>query len=273
MTRAFSLSIAFVVVLSTGAATAPQEGNSRRRAYDQLLEANVRDGLVYYRVLKSSRAPIDAFVASNQNTSIDSASREEQIAFWLNAYNALVLQTVINNYPIQQRTREYPARSIRQISGAFDRTPHRVAGRALTLDQIEQTVLPALSDPRVFLALGRGAVGSGRLRSEAYEGAEVERQLSDIAAECVSRKTCFSGDRDAKVVRFSSVFSWREKEFVAGYADKAPALFSSRSPVERAMIAFVAPKLLTTEHDYIDRNDFKIEFIPFDWSLNDLTGR
>jgi hypothetical protein len=101
----------------------------------------------------------------------------------------------------------------------------------------------------------------------------VERQLSDIAAECVAWKTCFSGDRDAKIVRFSAVFSWREKEFVAGYADKAPALFSARSPVERAMIAFVTPKLLATEHDYIDRNDFRIEFIPFDWSLNDLTGR
>ena len=273
MIRAISLSLALLTVLSAGPATAPQDGSSRRRAYDQLLEANVRDGLVYYRVLKSSRGPIDAFVASNQNASIDSASREEQIAFWLNAYNALVLQAVINNYPIQQRTREYPARSIRQVSGVFDRTTHRVAGRTLTLDQIEQTVLPALGDPRMFLALGRGAVGSGRLRSEAYEATEVERQLSDIAAECVARKTCFNGDRDAKVVRFSSVFSWREKEFVAAYGDKAPALFSARSPIERAMIAYVSPKLLTTEHDYIDKNDFKIEFIPFDWSLNDLTGR
>jgi hypothetical protein len=252
---------------------AAQEGNARQQGYDQLLDSYVRDGLVYYRTLKGDRARLDAFVASIQNTSLDGASREAQIAFWLNAYNALVLQTIITQYPIPQRNREYPARSIRQISGAFDRTPHRVAGRTLTLDQIEQTVLPTFSDARLFLALGRGAMGGGRLRSEAYTPALIERQLSEIPGECVTRVPCFNADSGAKVVRFSSVFSWRESEFVKAYADKAPPLFSTRSPVERAMLAFVGPRLLTTEREFMDKNDFRVEFIPFDWSLNDLTGR
>ena len=121
---------------------AAQEGDARHQGYDQILDSYVRDGLVYYRTLKGDRARLDAFVSSIQNTSLEAASREAQIAFWLNAYNALVLQTIITQYPVPQRNREYPARSIRQISGAFDRMPHRVAGRTLTLDQIEQTVLP-----------------------------------------------------------------------------------------------------------------------------------
>ena len=54
-------------------------------------------------------------------------SRDEQIAFWLNAYNALVLKTVIDHYPILGRSSDYPPKSIRQISGAFERLPHRVA--------------------------------------------------------------------------------------------------------------------------------------------------
>jgi hypothetical protein len=252
---------------------AAQEDNARQQGYDQILDSYVRDGLVYYRTLKSDRARLDAFVSSNQSASLEGASREAQIAFWLNAYNALVLQTIITQYPIPQRNREYPARSIRQISGAFDRTMHRVAGRTLTLDQIEQTVLPTFSDARLFLAIGRGAMGSGRLRSEAYTAALLERQLSEIPGECVTRGPCFNADRGARVVRFSSVFSWRESEFVKAYAEKAAPLFAARSPVERAMLAFVGPRLLTTEREFMDKNDFRIEFIPFDWSLNDLTGR
>ncbi len=51
------------------------------------------------------------------------------MAFWVNAYNAFVLQTVINHYPIRGTSSAYPASSIRQIPGAFDQTTHRAAGR------------------------------------------------------------------------------------------------------------------------------------------------
>jgi hypothetical protein len=235
---------------------------------------NVRDGQVYYRALKSDRARLDAYVASLADTKLDSSSREEQIAFWLNAYNALVLQTVINHYPIQQvRSKEYPARSVRQVPGAFERLTHRVAGRTVTLDQIEQVILASFSDPRVFFALGRGSVGGGRLRSEAFTAASLNRQLGESASECVKRATCFAADKDAKIVRISSVFSWRESAFVEAYADKAPPMFSTRSPIERAALAFIYPSLLTSERDFIDNNEFKMQFIPFDWTLNDLTGR
>ena len=71
----------------------------------------------------------------------------------------------------------------------------------------------------------------------------------------------------------SSIFSWREKEFTAAYADKAPAAFAARSPIERAVIAFVLPKLLTTEKEFLAKNTFQVTYSPFDWTLNDLTGR
>jgi hypothetical protein len=264
--------IALLTVLQ--ASLPAQENEARRRAYDTLLDLNVRDGQVYYRALKADRSRLDAYVQALETASLESSTRDEQIAFWLNAYNALVLQTVINHYPIQTgRSKDYPARSLRQVPGAFERLTHRVAGRTLTLDQIERTVLTAFDDPRVFLALGRASLGGGRLRSEAYAGASLERQLADVAGECVRTSHCFSADKDANLVKVSAVFSWREKEFVAIYGDKAPAIFSTRSPVERAALAFIYPKLLQTERDFIDRNEFKMQFIAFDWTLNDLTGR
>jgi hypothetical protein len=246
---------------------------ARTKNFDQLLDLYVRNGDVYYRAIKSERAKLDGFVSQLATASVDNLPRDQQIAFWLNAYNALVLRTVADHYPIQGRSKEYPAKSIRQIAGAFERLTHRVAGRTVTLDQIEQTILAGFNDPRVYFALGRGAAGSGRLRSEAFTGARLEEQLADVAAECVTRAQCIAIDRDNASVAVSSIFSWREKEFVAAYADKAPAAFATRSPIERAVIAFVMPKLLATEKEFIAKNTFKVTYSPFDWTLNDLTGR
>jgi hypothetical protein len=247
--------------------------DARVKAYDDVLDLYVRDGLVYYRALKGSRARFDEYVNSLAHVSLDGASREEQMAFWINAYNAFVLQTVINNYPVVARSREYPARSLRQVPGAFERLPHQAAGRMVTLDQIEQTILASFHDPRVFLALGRGAAGSSRLRSEAYTAGELERQLSEQAGDCLNHAQCVSVDIPGRKLRVSAIFSWREQDFAAAFGDKAPATYASRSPLERAVIAFVAPRLVSTERDYLAKNDFTMEYIPFDWTLNDLTGR
>ena len=79
-----------------------------------------------------------------------------------------MLRTVIDSYPIRGKSPEYPANSIRQIPGAFERRQFRAAGRTLTLDAIERDIVGAFNDARALLALSRGAVGGPRLKSEAY---------------------------------------------------------------------------------------------------------
>ena len=271
----FTLQTIVLALALAAAAPQAQENtvDARRRNLEQVLDLYVRDGYVYYRALRQERRLLDAYLNGVAAASIDSASRDEQLAFWLNAYNASALRTVIDHAPIPQRSREYPPGSIRQIPGAFERLTHRVAGRTVTLDQIEQTILPGFKDPRVYFALGRGAVGSGRLRSEPFTGAGLERQLTEVANECVTHAQCVAIDRAQNKVMASSIFSWREKEFSAAYGDKASPAFSTRSPIERAVLAFVEPRLLTTERDFLAANEFRVEFAPFDWSLNDLTGR
>ena len=68
------------------------------------------------------------------------------------------------------------------------------------------------------------------------------------------------------------IVSWHEAEFVAAYGEKAGERFATRSPIERALIAFITPHLLPLEREFVDENRFKVVFQPFDWRLNDLTG-
>lgn len=275
----------FILVALLAAATVPapvtaldQQSPSTveplHRPLDQILDLYVRDGLVYYRALKSERSRLDRYVSTLNVTPATYAgwSPEQQMAFWVNAYNAFVLQTVIDHYPIKGKSAEYPAGSIRLIPGAFDKLKHRAAGRSLTLDEIEKTVLPAFKEPRLYLALGRGAVGSGRLRSEAFSGDRLERQLEAVAADFMTHEQMIRMDRANDTISITPILSWREAELVATYDPGATGALAERSPIERALVAFITPRLLPLEKELIRKNTFRVLFQPFDWRLNDLTG-
>jgi hypothetical protein len=252
----------------------PSTVEPMHRPLDQILDVYVRDGLVYYKALQTERARFDRYVSSLNVPAATYASwsREQQMAFWVNAYNAFVLRTVIDHYPIRGKSPQYPASSIRQIPGAFEKMKHEVAGRSITLDQIEKDVLPGFKDPRLYLALGRGAVGSGRLRSEAFSGDRVEQQLEAVAADSMMHKEIIRIDREAGSLAVTPIISWREAEFTAAYDKGEGGPFAQRSPVERAIIAFIQPRLLPLEKAFVQKNEFRVVFQEFDWRLNDLTG-
>jgi hypothetical protein len=259
-------------VTTRGAQGVPPD--ALHRPLDQILDVNVRDGLVYYRAIRSERGRLDRYAASLNvpPAAYESWSPEHKMAFWLNAYNVFVLQTVIDNYPIKGSSKNYPPNSVRQIPGAFERIKHRAAGQNLTLDEIEKTILPQFKEPRLYLALGRGAIGSGRLRSEAYTGDQLKQQLDDVQREFVSEQTMIKIDRAANQVSVTPIMSWHEAEFIAAYDPGATGTMAERSPIERAIVAFVTPRLLPLEKEFLQKNEFKVTYHPFDWRLNDLTG-
>ena len=79
-------------------------------------------------------------------------------------------------------------------------------------------------------------------------------------------------DRTANEISVTPILSWREAAFVQAY-DKGPTgTFAQRSPVERALVAFITPRLLPLEKEFVQKNEFRVSYQPFDWRLNDLTG-
>ncbi len=259
-----------MLALAGGAAAqmdyrAPADLEPIHRPLDQLLDAYVRDGLVYYRALRADRARLDRYVASLNTPDVAAAAeswdKPRQMAFWINAYNAIALQTGVEHYPS----------SMRQVPGAFDRIRHAVAGKSLTLDQIETTILAAYGDPRVYLVLGRSAMGSGRLRSEAFSGPRLEAQLEQSAQQFATDPDRVRVDPLAGTLSVSPLFSWRAQPFIEGYTEKSLTL-PGRTPIELAIVGFIRPYLLAPEREFLEKNTFRLVYLDFDWKLNDRAG-
>ncbi len=260
-----------LVLAAALAALAPRQADFSE-PFDKILDLYVRDGYVYYLALQKSRGPLDRYVASLDvpRSTIETWPKADQEAFWINGYNALVLRTVIDAYPIRARSQNYPPKSVRQIPGAFEQIKHRIGGASATLDEIETREIAAFGDSRLLLALGRGAIGSGRLRSEVYRGADLERQLTEAVKECASRVSCVRVDQSQRVLQVSPLFSWRES--MVAQSLPSDAKWTDRSPIERAIASMIFPYLFPGEQDFLAGNTWRMQFGQFDWRLNDLTG-
>ena len=253
----------------------PADVDALHRPFDEILDVYVRDGLVYYFALKQERAKFDRYVASIGEVPADTLKSwppDRQLAYWINAYNAFVLRTVIDGYPIRGKSPDYPPNSIRQISGAFERRQFRAGGRMLTLDD-RKDVIGEFNDARALLAPGHGAIGSPRLKSEAYTAARLDSQLQTMVTELPTRRDLVFVDIANDRLSVNPIFSWREPIFAKSLAGRAPALYATRSPLERSVLALIDPLLVPNESEFLRKNTFRMVFHDFDWKLNDLTGR
>jgi len=178
-------------------------------AYASVLEKYVDGrGMVDYKTLAANREPLDRYVKSL--AALDAAayekwSHERRIAFWINAYNALTLETIIDHYPIKGggwiREMRFPSNSIRQIDGVWDKLEHPVMGKKMTLDHIEHEILrKQFNAPRIHVALVCAAMGCPPLRREPYAGDRLSTQLDDQAKQFFANPKKFRIDRDEKKV-------------------------------------------------------------------------
>ncbi len=239
------------------------------------LRAYVDDrGLVNYRELKANRQDIDSFAASIANLEpsvYDQWSEEDKIVFLINAYNALTLEAIISNYPIKAsltRSVLYPKNSIRQIPGVWDNLDFLVMGRSTTLDHIEHEMLRKdFNEPRIHVALVCAALGCPPLRNEPYSGEQLDAQLHDQSRKFLASPQKFRIDREKGVVYLSLIFKWYGTDFERRFA--ANDGFGAHSRAERALLSYVSDFLSVEDRDYFATGKYSIQYLDYDWSLNE----
>jgi hypothetical protein len=223
--------------------------------YAGVLERYVdEDGLVHYAGLKADRRGLDAFIESLavlDPSVLEGDGDEDKVAFWVNAYNALTLIAIIDRYPLAVSDTDYPANSIRQIPGVWDDLKFPVAGRSLSLNQIEHDILRArFEEPRIHVALVCASIGCPFLRREPYTGADLDAQLDDQTRRFLRHPRNFRIDREAEVLYLSTIFEWFAEDF-------------------GTVVTFVSRYVGEAEREYLLEATYEIAYLPYDWTLND----
>ncbi len=126
-----------------------------------------------YSALKRSRTALDAVVAAFAEPTAEQErgwTRDQRLAYWINAYNLFTLRAIVDHYPIRSALFTLqPRNSIRQIDGVWTTLTWRAAGRTVTLDDIEHRILrPEFKEPRVHFAVNCASVGCPPLAAEPY---------------------------------------------------------------------------------------------------------
>jgi hypothetical protein len=212
---------------------------------------------VDYAALKRERQPaLDAYLRSLESverSELESWPRSDQLAFWIDAYNAYTVKLVLDHHPIRS------IRSIGVLPGAAFRKTfiplERVAGRKLSLDDIEHRILrERFRDPRIHFAIVCASRSCPVLRDEAYRGRDLDSQLDDAARSFLRDPARNRYGPASRTLFLSSIFKWFRGDFEAA-AGSLPA--------------FVARYADEPTAEALRRGGVKIEFLDYDWSLNE----
>jgi hypothetical protein len=239
-----------------GPPTARPAAQGIHAPYDRLLHDLVRDGEVDYARLKAREKELDGYLETLGKTDPSSLSRPDELALWLNAYNAFTLKLILERYP--------GVKSIKDIPGHWKKERWVVGGKSYSLGGIEDDVLrKGLKEARIHFGLVCASRSCPDLPSEAFTGERIDEQLAGSARRfLLNPHKGFTYRREPGIiyglnnnVYLSSIFKWFRGDFESAAG---------------SVIAFITPYLPPEGQKFVEvhQGDLKVHYLDYDWSLN-----
>jgi len=224
--------------------------------WDQLLRRYVDiQGRVDYQTWKRESVP-ELRTWLNQVSQLypQQFSLSQQLALWLNLYNALVILQVLERYPIRSiRPTYWGIPNWLAFFRFFQRSVYTLNGQSYSLNLIEHGILrQQFNDPRIHFALVCAAIGCPLLRNQAYFPTTVQTQLAEDAQRFITNPEKVRYDAPTQTLYCSKIFKWYEEDFLE-MADSIPQ--------------YIAP--------YLDRSlpaSTSVRYLDYNWQLNQRTS-
>lgn len=185
-------------------------------AFDILLKKNVSaEGKVNYKGFKSEKTTLDSYIKTlSDNAPQDNWSKNDKLAYWINAYNALTIKLIVQNYPLSKIT---------DLDGGktWDVKRYTLGGKKLSLNDIENQILRPMGDARIHFAINCAAKSCPPLLNKAFSANNVIELLESRTKQFINSSANVLKPTDIKV---SKIFDWYGKdfgniaEFIAKYA-------------------------------------------------------
>jgi hypothetical protein len=214
----------------------------------------VKGDFVDYAAWSSNPADMarfDSFLAWQGDADVQSMSKDEKIAFYINAYNAICIKLCLDAYPLH---------SPLDVDGFFDKEKHKfkVGGEMLSNGNVEYDRLVPLGDMRMHFAVVCSDRGCPPLQNTAYTGAGLNGELEAASRRFVADKRNLVADKAKKEIQISKLFEWYGKDFVSD-----PARPAAKPEQYLAQWAEGDAKALLASGDYT------VKIIEWNWTLNE----
>lgn len=164
----------------------------------------VSNGKVDYKSIHSNPEALNNLMQQAEGITVSEKNAAEFQSFWINGYNLSVIKGIVDNYPIKSPTDK---------NGFFDKITYQLAGKKVTLNDIENKMLRAkFKDARHHFVLVCGAIGCPPLIAQAYLPATLEKQLETQTKIAVNNDAFIKPS--GKKVGLSEIFKWYKEDFV-----------------------------------------------------------
>ncbi len=174
------------------------------QAFDSLLKNNVsEEGVVDYAGFIKNKKALRGYITSlGENMPTDNWTKEDKLTYWMNAYNAMTVDLILRNLPLE---------SIKDIDKPWNQRLWKLGDKWYNLDEIEHQILRKMDDPRIHFGINCASFSCPPLLNEAFTSQKVDFQLEELARNFVNdtRRNSIS----EKAVRVSKIFTWFAKDF------------------------------------------------------------
>lgn len=232
----------FILIAVSGIETTlAQDLNRFFKDADAFFAKHVVNNKIQYAAIKAAPKELTKLTDFIGSVDVSGYTDAERKAFYINSYNLLVITTVVDNYPIAKPL---------DVSGFFDGIKQKVAGKKMTLNNLEQKeLLQKYKDGRLHFVLVCAAISCPPIANFAYMPDKLEEQLEARTKSAINDVTFLKVDDFAGKVEYSKIFEWYAPDF-------------------KPTVAAFINKYKTTALP----SDVKPTFYPYNWTLNDVSS-
>jgi hypothetical protein len=172
--------------------------------FNDLLKKHVSsDGNVDYNGFKSDSKTLQSYIDLLKTYQpIDNWTKDENLAYWINAYNALTIDLILRNYP---------TKSIKDIKDPWDQRLWKLGNKWQNLNDIEHEILRKMNEPRIHFAIVCASVSCPKLQNKAFMATNLEEQLTNATKEFLSDRS--KNELSENNIKLSKIFKWFKKDF------------------------------------------------------------
>ncbi|GER58223.1 DUF547 domain-containing protein [Patiriisocius marinus] len=174
------------------------------QSFNTLLQNNVSaNGNVNYEGFKRNRKVLSNYIkALGENIPQDDWTQNEKLAYWMNAYNAMTIDLILRNWPVE---------SIKDIKKPWDQRYWKLGDKYYNLEEIEHQILRKMGDARIHFGINCASFSCPPLLNEAFTAAKVASQLNIVATKFINDSSRNMISENS--IEISKIFDWFSKDF------------------------------------------------------------